>query len=120
MREILQTTQIKDRDDAEGITIWNAKSMFDAARVLGAAVRHVHDRDGAALKRSGVDFNVSLVFGGQFNSGLTWRDNLRYSAGLGLSWVSPLGPMRFSFSQPLHKKSNDHLERFQFTLGTSF
>ena len=54
------------------------------------------------------------------SSGLTWRDNLRYSAGLGLSWVSPLGPMRFSFSQPLHKKSNDHLERFQFTLGTSF
>ncbi|MFX4717654.1 proteasome-type protease, partial [Acinetobacter baumannii] len=63
VREILQTTQVKDRDDAEGITIWNAKSMFDAARVLGAAVRHVHDRDGAALKRSGVDFNVSLVFG---------------------------------------------------------
>jgi putative proteasome-type protease len=27
--------------------------MFDAARVLGAAVRHVHERDGAALKRSG-------------------------------------------------------------------
>lgn len=65
-------------------------------------------------------FDVGTVFGGQFNSGLTWRDNLRYSAGLGLSWVSPLGPMRFSFSQPLHKKSNDHLERFQFTLGTSF
>ena len=30
VREILQTTQIRDRDDAEGITIWNAKSMFDA------------------------------------------------------------------------------------------
>jgi len=80
VREILQTTQIKDRDDAEGITIWNAKSMFDAARVLGAAVRHVHDRDGAALKRSGVDFNVSLVFGGQIK-GEGMRLFQVYSAG---------------------------------------
>ena len=80
VREILQTTQIKDRDDAEGITIWNAKSMFDAARVLGAAVRHVHDRDGAALKRSGVDFNVSLVFGGQIR-GEGMRLFQVYSAG---------------------------------------
>ena len=80
VREILQTTQIKDRDDAEGITIWNAKSMFDAARVLGAAVRHVHDRDGAALKRSGVDFNVSLLFGGQIK-GEGMRLFQVYSAG---------------------------------------
>lgn len=76
-------------------------------------------RDDKTLRLS-TFFDVGTVFGGQFNSGLTWRDNLRYSAGLGLSWVSPLGPMRFSFSQPLHKKSSDHLERFQFTLGTSF
>jgi putative proteasome-type protease len=57
--------QLQDSEDGEPITIWNAKSMFDAARVLGAAVRHVHERDGDALKRSGVDFNVSMVFGGQ-------------------------------------------------------
>jgi putative proteasome-type protease len=39
--------------------------MFDAVRVLGAAIRRVHERDAAALKASGVDFNVSLIFGGQ-------------------------------------------------------
>lgn len=80
VREILQTTQVKDREDGEAVTIWNAKSMFDAARVLGAAVRHVHDRDGAALKRSGVDFNVSLVFGGQIK-GEGMRLFQVYSAG---------------------------------------
>ena len=79
VREILQTTQVKD-EDGEAITIWNARSMFDAARVLGAAVRHVHDRDGAALKRSGVDFNVSLVFGGQIK-GEGMRLFQVYSAG---------------------------------------
>ena len=80
VREILQTEQIKDSESGEAITIWNAKSMFDAARVLGAAVRHVHERDGAALKRSGVDFNVSLLFGGQIK-GEGMRLFQVYSAG---------------------------------------
>jgi putative proteasome-type protease len=65
VREILQIEQIKDPESDEPITIWNAKSMFDVARVLGAAVRHVYNRDGEALKRAGVDFNVSMVLGGQ-------------------------------------------------------
>jgi putative proteasome-type protease len=65
IREILQVEQLKDADSGEPITIWNAKSMFDAARVLGSAVRHVYQRDGESLKRGGVDFNVSMIFGGQ-------------------------------------------------------
>ena len=80
VREILQTEQIKDSETGEPITIWNARSMFDAARVLGAAVRHVHERDGAALKRSGVDFNVSMAFGGQIK-GEGMRLFQIYSAG---------------------------------------
>ncbi|WP_422845892.1 peptidase [Acidovorax sp. M2(2025)] len=80
VREILQTEQLKDGESGETISIWNAKSMFDAARVLGSAVRHVHERDGAALKRSGVDFNVSLVFGGQIK-GEGMRLFQVYSAG---------------------------------------
>ncbi|CAM3850349.1 proteasome-type protease [Paracidovorax anthurii] len=80
VREILQTEQLVDRDGGEPITIWNAKSMFDATRVLGSAVRHVHERDGAALKRSGVDFNVSMVFGGQIQ-GEGMRLFQVYSAG---------------------------------------
>ncbi|WP_180683934.1 proteasome-type protease [Tepidicella baoligensis] len=65
IREILQVEQLKDADSGEPITIWNAKSMFDAARVLGSAVRHVYQRDGESLKRAGVEFNVSMIFGGQ-------------------------------------------------------
>ena len=81
VREILQVEQLKERDeDAEAITIWNAKSMFDAARVLGNAVRHVYDRDAESLKNSGVEFNVSLIFGGQIR-GEGMRLFLVYSAG---------------------------------------
>ena len=80
VREILQVEQLKDPDGGEPITIWNARSMFDAARVLGAAVRHVYDRDGDALKRAGVDFNVSIIFGGQIG-GEGMRLFQVYSAG---------------------------------------
>ena len=65
VREILQVEQLQDSEDGEPITIWNARSMFDAARVLGSAVRRVYERDAASLKRAGVEFNVSLIFGGQ-------------------------------------------------------
>jgi putative proteasome-type protease len=80
VREILQVEQLKDSDDAEPITIWNARSMFDAARVLGAAVRRVHARDAGSLKHAGVDFNVSLIFGGQIK-GEAMRLFQVYSAG---------------------------------------
>ena len=80
VRELLQTEQLRGDEPGEPITIWNARSMFDAARVLGAAVRHVHERDGAALKRAGVDFNVSMVFGGQIR-GEGMRLFQVYSAG---------------------------------------
>jgi putative proteasome-type protease len=80
VREILQVEQLKDRDGGDPITIWNAKSMFDAARVLGSAIRRVYDRDAEALKNADVDFNVSLVFGGQIR-GENMRLFQMYSAG---------------------------------------
>lgn len=80
VREILQIERLKDHDTDEGITIWNAKSMFDAARVLGSAIRRVQERDGPALKSAGVDFNVSLIFGGQIK-GEGMRLFQVYSAG---------------------------------------
>ena len=80
VREILQTEQLQDIDGGPPVTIWNARSMFDAARVLGSAIRHVHERDGEDLKNSGVDFNVSLIFGGQI-SGDGMRLFQVYSAG---------------------------------------
>jgi putative proteasome-type protease len=49
----------------DGMTVWTAPSMYDAARIVGEAVRAVHQQDAAKLAEFGVDFNVSLVFGGQ-------------------------------------------------------
>jgi putative proteasome-type protease len=65
VREVLQIDKLVEPGQDEPLTIWNAKSMFDATRVLGAAVRRVYERDAAALRASGVEFNVSMIFGGQ-------------------------------------------------------
>ena len=80
MRELLESFQLHDPATDERLTIWNVRSMFDAARVLGAAVRHVYDREAAALQRAGVDFNVSMIFGGQIQ-GEGMRLFQVYSAG---------------------------------------
>ncbi|HSW16012.1 MAG TPA: proteasome-type protease [Ramlibacter sp.] len=80
VREILQVEQLKDPEGGEPITIWNARSMFDAVRVLGQAVRRVYDRDAESLKHAGVEFNVSLIFGGQIK-GEGMRLFYVYSAG---------------------------------------
>jgi putative proteasome-type protease len=80
VREILQTEKLKDHETDEAITIWNAKSMFDATRVLGSAIRKVYDRDAVSLQQAGVDFNVSIIFGGQIR-GEGMRLFQVYSAG---------------------------------------
>ncbi len=46
--------------------------------------------------------------------------DLRYSSGLGVSWLSPLGPLRFSYGRPLNAKPNDRKQSLQFQIGTSF
>ena len=45
---------------------------------------------------------------------------LRASAGLGLSWISPLGPLRLAWGQPIRKFAGDKIQRLQFQIGTSF
>lgn len=46
--------------------------------------------------------------------------DLRASAGLGLSWISPLGPLRLAWANPIRKKPEDRLQKIQFQIGTSF
>ncbi len=79
VREILQVEKLDNGTD-EPLTIWNAPSMFDAARVLGSAVRRVYQQDGPSLKAAGIDFNASMIFGGQIK-GEAMRMFLVYSAG---------------------------------------
>ncbi|MCW4150151.1 outer membrane protein assembly factor BamA [Halomonas janggokensis] len=53
------------------------------------------------------------------NSGVDLGD-LRYSAGVGLSWLTPVGPLTFAVAEPLNEESGDDTQFFQFSLGQSF
>jgi outer membrane protein insertion porin family len=46
--------------------------------------------------------------------------DLRYSIGIGIAWISPLGPLKLSYAYPLNDKPGDRLQRFQFQIGTGF
>ena len=59
--------------------------------------------------------------GNVFGENQAYRLNeLRSSVGIGLSWISPVGPLRFAIANPIRKKVGDRIERFQFQIGTSF
>ena len=60
--------------------LWNAKTMFEAVRILGEAIREVHRRDAEALKEFKIDFNASFILGGQIR-GEDTRLFQVYSAG---------------------------------------
>jgi outer membrane protein insertion porin family len=45
---------------------------------------------------------------------------LRFSTGIAVTWISPMGPLRFSVAQPLNDQKGDDIQRFQFQLGQTF
>lgn len=47
-------------------------------------------------------------------------EELRYSAGVGVTWVSPFGPLKLIFAQPLNEKEGDDTQVLQFQLGQQF
>nr|WP_164707840.1 outer membrane protein assembly factor BamA [Paraburkholderia phosphatilytica] len=50
----------------------------------------------------------------------TGANGLRYGYGLGLAWISPIGPLKLSLGFPLVKHAGDQYQKFQFQIGTAF
>ncbi len=73
--------------------------------------------------RLGTFVDGGMVFGKGDASGRYERidfGEMRYAAGVSLSWSSPIGPLKFSLAQPLNEKEGDKTEMFQFQMGTVF
>ena len=47
-------------------------------------------------------------------------ESLRASLGAGVSWISPVGPLKLSYGYPVRKQPNDRIQRLQFQIGTAF
>ena len=71
-----------------------------------------------------IDFSyfidVANIWGVDYDSSIDDSNVIRSSTGVAMEYLSPVGPLSFSLTQPLTKKSSDQTETFRFNLGTSF
>ena len=65
-------------------------------------------------------FSLFLDGGTTFNKFHELNNLVRYSAGIALTWVSPMGPLKVSIAEPLNDVPADNLQRFQFMFGQQF
>ena len=75
----------------------------------------------------GMGNDKSLRFFAFFDIGNAWGEDqsvnfssLRASTGLGISWVSPMGPLKLSYGTPVMYEGTDRIQPFQFQIGTRF
>ena len=64
--------------------------------------------------------DIGNVWGVDYDSAVDQSNFIRSSTGFGLDWITPIGPLSFSLTQPITKKSTDVTESFRFNLGTTF
>ena len=68
----------------------------------------------------GLFLDFGNVWGVDYDSSIGDSNKIRSSAGAILNWLSPLGPMNFTFSQNISKADTDVTESFNFNIGTTF
>ncbi|MDD5180422.1 MAG: outer membrane protein assembly factor BamA [Gallionellaceae bacterium] len=68
--------------------------------------------------RMSVFADAGTVFGP--DNAIAEATGLRYSAGVAMTWISPVGPLKVSMGKALNSKPNDKLQKFQFQLGSIF
>ncbi|PWF45969.1 outer membrane protein assembly factor BamA [Massilia glaciei] len=102
--------------------------IVDPARndAVGGAARLVGNAE-LQMPFPGGGADRSLRWFGFVDAGQVYQEGaklraseLRFSSGLGVSWISPVGPLKLSYALPLNKKPGDRVERFQFQMGTGF
>ncbi len=65
-------------------------------------------------------FDVGNVWGVDYDSSINESNGIRSSTGVAIDYLSPVGPMNFSWALPVTKESSDKTEVFRFNLGTTF
>jgi outer membrane protein insertion porin family len=108
----------------ESSTLGAADPTTDDA--LGGAARLIGNLE-LQMPFPGSGNDRSLRWFGFLDGGQVYQEGdplraseLRYSTGIGISWISPVGPLKLSYGKPLNAKPGDKIERFQFQMGTGF
>ncbi|MCK9285072.1 MAG: outer membrane protein assembly factor BamA [Rhodocyclaceae bacterium] len=105
-------------------TLGPRDSFFDDA--LGGTRRLVGNAE-VLFPMPGMGLDRSLRLSAFVDAGQVWGadekialKDLRASAGVGVSWTSPMGPLKFSLAFPLKSENDDKKQTFQFQMGSAF
>ena len=96
-----------------------AALFLDMGQVWGPGCNGIY-QTGALF--ADIAVNPAAYCSGPFygnTSGVDWS-LVRYSAGIGIAWISPMGPLRLSYAYPLNSEPWDRIQRFQFQIGAGF
>jgi outer membrane protein insertion porin family len=104
------TGTLAPKDSVTGDSVGGSKRLVGNAELLFPFPGAVNDRS--------LRLSAFVDAGAAFND--FDMDELRYSAGMAVTWYSPMGPIKLSLAKPLRAKDDDDLQEFQFQLGTVF
>ena len=68
----------------------------------------------------GLFLDIANIWSVDYDSSIDDGNQIRSALGLAFDWLTPVGPLSFTFSQPITKKSTDVTETFRFNIGTTF
>ena len=105
----------------------NSLGVIDPTGAFIGGTRKMNANSELYIPVPGMGNDKSLRFFWFFDIGNAWGDDqsitwdsLRASTGLGISWVSPLGPLKLSYGTPVMSQGTDRIQPFQFQIGTRF
>ncbi|MDR3412103.1 MAG: outer membrane protein assembly factor BamA [Formivibrio sp.] len=109
-----------------GFKSGSLSQMDEYSNAMGGTRRFVNNFE-FLVPMPGMKDDKSMRLSAFVDSGAAWAESeklslgdLRHSAGVAFTWISPIGPIKLSVASPLKKKSSDKVEKFQFQLGQVF
>jgi outer membrane protein insertion porin family len=103
--------------DSSGTAIGGTRRVVGGAELLMPVPGMGKDK---SVRLSGF-VDAGAVYGPGYGADdLPGSTGLRSSVGAAITWISPMGPLKFSYAIPLNKKPEDKLQKFQFSMGTTF
>ena len=101
------------RDAVTGVNLGGTKKVNINTELLVPFPGSGNDR---TLRLYGF-FDIGNIYGANENISF---DDMRSSYGIGVSWISPVGPLRLAFARPVKSFDGDRIQTLQFQIGTSF
>jgi outer membrane protein insertion porin family len=105
----------------------NSLGVIDPTGAFVGGTRKMNGNAELYIPVPGMGNDKSLRFFAFLDIGNAWGEDqsvtwgsMRASTGLGISWISPMGPLKLSYGTPIMYQGTDRIQPFQFQIGTRF